>query len=919
MTGNELREKFLAYFASKGHTIVESSSLVPHDDPTLLFTNAGMFQFKRVFMGEEHRDYSRAVSCQRCVRAGGKHNDLENVGHTARHHTFFEMLGNFSFGDYFKKEAIAFAWEFLTKELGISPERLWVTIFRDDDEAQALWEEIEDLPKGRIVRLGEKDNFWAMGDTGPCGPCSEIHIDQGAEHGCGRADCALGCDCDRFLELWNLVFMQFYRSLDGTLTPLPKPSIDTGMGVERVAAVLQGKFNNFDSEVFAPLISTVERLSGKKYHANRSDDAAMRVIADHARATAFLVADGVLPSNEGRGYVLRRVMRRAIRFGRTLGLNIFFGEVCREVVQTMGAAYPHLHDAVQLLNKVTEHEESRFGETLDKGLAMLDEEIARLLEEQPERPQISGDFIFKLYDTYGFPKDIVRDVAESYYLVSKPQIVAEEIQYIMSRPQIVDEGNQCIAATPEITCDDAGFEAAMQEQREQSRRSWKGKDLDHFSAGLISLLEQSKKSEFVGYYGTCVAESVAEAILDNQGSLISRATVGAQVQVFCPQTPFYAESGGQVGDTGVIIWPGGSLAVQFTKAAAEGLVLHSGTITAGTLIVGQQVSLQVDDRRAAIALNHTATHLLHAAMKELLGSHVKQAGSLVRPDRLRFDFTHFSPVTPEEIRAIEQLVNKEIRRNTPVQTAILAKEAAIAEGATALFGEKYGEEVRVVSIPGFSKELCGGTHTADTGDIGLFKILSETGIAAGVRRIEAVTGQAAIDWLHKLAAQADELGKMLSGSFEDALVKVPVLLKRQKELEKEISALSASAAAADLDSLLAGAVEVGGIKVISGLLKLDSPKTLRDVGDKVRDKMGSGAALLGGEFDGKAALLALVSKDLTSTIKAGEIVSAVAAIVGGKGGGRPDMAQAGGPMADKLPEAMRAVPGIVAQLLEAGR
>ncbi|CAK8719908.1 Alanine--tRNA ligase [Candidatus Electronema halotolerans] len=885
MTGNQLREKFLNYFASKGHTIVESSSLVPHDDPTLLFTNAGMFQFKRIFMGEEHREYVRAVSCQRCVRAGGKHNDLENVGHTARHHTFFEMLGNFSFGDYFKKEAIAFAWEFLTKELAISPERLWITIFRDDDEAQELWEQIEDLPKGRIVRLGEKDNFWAMGDTGPCGPCSEIHLDQGAEHGCGRPECAIGCDCDRFLELWNLVFMQFYRSLDGTLTPLPKPSIDTGMGVERVAAVLQGKYNNFDSDVFAPLISTVERLSGKKYHENRADDTAMRVIADHARAAAFLVADGVLPSNEGRGYVLRRVMRRAIRFGRTLGLNgPFFGEVCREVVRTMREAYPHLPDSSQLLDKVTDHEESRFGETLDKGLAMLDEEIQRVLGEQPERPVINGDFIFKLYDTYGFPKDIVRDVA-------------------------LEHG---------IGLDDAGFEAAMQEQREQSRRSWKAKDLDHFSAGVINLLEQGKKSEFLGYKQRS-AESVAEGILDNQGSLISRATAGAQVQVFCPQTPFYAESGGQVGDSGTMTWPGGKLTVHSVKAAAEGLVLHSGTITQGVLSAGQEVILQVDEQRTATALNHTATHLLHAAMKQVLGSHVKQAGSLVRADRLRFDFTHFSPVTPEEIRAIEQLVNQEIRRNTPVQTAVLAKEQAIAEGATALFGEKYGDEVRVVSIPGFSKELCGGTHTGATGDIGLFKIISETGIAAGVRRIEAVTGPAAIDWLQKLAAQADELGKMLSGSFEDALVKVPNLLKRQKELEKELAALSAAAASSDLDSLLAGAVEVSGIKVISGQLKLDSAKTLREVGDKVRDKMGGGAALLGGVVDGKAALLAIVSKDLTGKIKAGDIVKAAAAIVGGKGGGRPDMAQAGGPMADKLPEAVKAMPKIVAELLEAGQ
>ncbi len=880
MTGNQLREKFLDYFARKGHAVVASSSLVPHDDPTLLFTNAGMFQFKRVFMGEEQREYSRAVSCQRCVRAGGKHNDLENVGHTARHHTFFEMLGNFSFGDYFKKEAIDFAWEFLTKELGLNPERLWVTIFRDDDEAQALWEQIEDLPKGRIVRMDEKDNFWAMGDTGPCGPCSEIHIDQGIEQGCGSPDCALGCDCDRFLELWNLVFMQFYRSLDGTLTQLPKPSIDTGMGVERVAAVLQGKFNNFDGDLFAPLISTVEQLSGKQYLAKRSDDAAMRVIADHARATAFLVADGVLPSNEGRGYVLRRVMRRAIRFGRTLGLTgPFFGEVCRQAIATMQEAYPHLKDAVQLLDKVTDHEESRFGETLDKGLTMLDEEIQRLQATQEKC--IPGDFIFKLYDTYGFPKDIVRDVA-------------------------LEQG---------LSLDDAGFEAAMQEQRDQSRRSWKGKDLDHFSAGLISLLEQGKKTHFVGYTSSH-ANSVVEAILDNQGSLASRADLGAVVQVFCPQSPFYAESGGQVGDSGTITWPEGTLTVHSTKAAAEGVILHSGTVTAGSLTLGQQVHLQVDASRRATALNHTATHLLHAAMQQILGSHVKQAGSLVRSDRLRFDFTHFSPVSAEEIRAIENLVNQEIRRNSPVQTAVLAKEQALVEGATALFGEKYGDEVRVVSIPGFSKELCGGTHTQATGDIGLFKILSENGIAAGVRRIEAVTGQAALDWLHKLTAQAEDLGRLLSGSFEDAVMKVPTLLKRQKDLEKELAALSAAAAVADLDSLLAGAVEVGGIKVISGLLMLDSPKTLRDVGDKVRDKMGRAVALLGGEFDGKAALLALVSKDLTQTIKAGALVSAAAALVGGKGGGRPDMAQAGGPMADKLPGAIKAVPELVARLLE---
>ncbi|RWX51945.1 alanyl-tRNA synthetase [Candidatus Electrothrix marina] len=881
MTGNEIRLKFFDYFKSKGHTAVDSSSLVPHDDPTLLFTNAGMFQFKRIFMGEEHREYTRAVSCQRCVRAGGKHNDLENVGYTARHHTFFEMLGNFSFGDYFKKEAIDYAWEFLTKELGINPEQLWVSVFREDDEAYALWEQIEDLPKGRIVRLGEADNFWAMGDTGPCGPCSEIHIDQGPEQGCDRPDCAVGCDCDRFLELWNLVFMQFYRESDGTMTPLPKPSIDTGMGVERVAAVLQGKYNNFDCDLFTPLIDTVVRLSGKAYNDNAADDAAMRVIADHARATAFLVADGVLPSNEGRGYVLRRVMRRAIRYGRTLGLTgAFFGGICRQVIDLMKDAYPHLADSRELLDKVTDNEETRFGETLDHGLAMLDEEIARLLAEKQDKPLINGDFIFKLYDTYGFPKDIVRDVA-------------------------LEKG---------ISLDDAGFEAAMQRQRDQSRRSWKGKDVDHFSAGLIALLEQGKTTEFLGY-STTSAESLVEGILDAQGNLVQEAGAGAEFQIYCPQTPFYAESGGQIGDCGVICWEGGEFTVQETKAAAEGLVLHRGTVSQGTITSGQQVSLQVDEQRTATALNHTATHLLQAAMKEILGDHVKQAGSLVRADRLRFDFTHFSPVTPEEIRAIEQLVNREIRRNTPVETTVLSKEAAIADGATALFGEKYGDEVRVVSIPDFSKELCGGTHTEATGDIGLFKIISESGIAAGVRRIEAVTGQAAVDWLQHLAEQADGLGQLLSGSFDDAQAKVSALLQRQKELEKEIAALNAAKALGGLDDLLAGAVEINGVQLICGQIPLDSPKTLRDIGDRVRDKMTSGVAVLGGEFGGKAALLALVSKDLTNRIKAGQLVKEVAALVGGKGGGRPDMAQAGGPMADKLPEAVLAVPGIVRSLI----
>ncbi len=882
MTADEIRKRFLQYFADRGHTIVESSSLVPHDDPTLLFTNAGMVQFKRVFMGEEKRDYVRAASSQRCVRAGGKHNDLENVGHTARHHTFFEMLGNFSFGDYFKKEAIGFAWEFLTVELGLDPEKLWVSVFREDDEAYALWEQVETLPEGRIVRLGESENFWAMGDTGPCGPCSEIHIDQGVEAGCGRPDCAVGCDCDRFLELWNLVFMQFYRDEDGTMTPLPKPSIDTGMGLERIAAVMQGKLNNFDCDLFAPLIEHIATLSGRPYHASPADDVAMRVIADHARATTFLVADGVLPSNEGRGYVLRRIMRRAIRFGRSLGLGSFFAPVCALVVERMQEAYPHLADARELLAKVVTNEEQRFGETLDHGLAMLSEEIDRLRRRGGDRLVIDGDFIFRLYDTYGFPVDIVRDV--------------------------------CLEQ--EIGLDEAGFEQAMAAQRQQSRKSWKGTDVDHLDAGVATLLEQGRRTEFTGY-DRLQDRSTVEGIIDAGGDLVAEAEgTGQRLRLFCPRTPFYAESGGQVGDRGEIRWPGGRFSVEETRSVADGLVLHEGVLVEGRLRTGQEVELAVaESRRRATALNHTATHLLHAAMRQVLGDHVKQAGSLVEHGRLRFDFTHFSPLTPEEITAIEQLVNREIRRNTRVETAVLDREQAMAEGATALFGEKYGDRVRVVSIEGFSKELCGGTHTAATGDIGFFKIVSESGIAAGVRRIEAVTGEAAVAWVQELARQADAVSEVLSGPLADAAQKVRALLRRQKELEGEIAQLGAAMALSDLDQLLAGATEVDGVRVIAGTVALDSPKTLREVGDRVRDRMGSGVAVLGGEFKGKAALLALVSRDLTDRIRAGDVVRQVAALVGGKGGGRPDMAQAGGPMADRLPEAMAAVPGIVGRLL----
>ena len=880
MKANEIRARFLRYFKERGHHVVESSSLVPHDDPTLLFTNAGMVQFKRVFIGEEQRDYVRATTAQRCVRAGGKHNDLENVGHTARHHTFFEMLGNFSFGDYFKKEAIEYAWEFLTRELGLDPAQLWVSVFRDDDEAYGIWESIEDLPPGRIVRLGEADNFWAMGDTGPCGPCSEIHIDQGVEAGCGRPECAVGCDCDRFLELWNLVFMQFNRDESGTMTPLPKPSIDTGMGLERVAAVLQGKLNNFDCDLFAPMIAHIADLSGRAYEEDSQATVAMRVIADHARATTFLVADGVLPANEGRGYVLRRIMRRAIRFGRSIGLSDFFAGVCDLVIDTMAGAYPHLESSRQLLAKVVGNEEARFGETLDNGLAMLADEIERLRREQDD-PRIDGGFIFRLYDTYGFPVDIVRDVA-------------------------LEKG---------VSFDEEGFNRAMREQREQSRRSWKGTDVDHLEPGVLALLERGEKSVFTGY-GTRQDQSVLAGIVGPDGELVDRVAAGTRCRLFCPQTPFYAESGGQVGDQGIISAPSGRFRVERTAAAAEGLTLHEGVVEEGELRVGEAVELVVDENeRTATALNHTATHLLHAAMKRILGDHVKQAGSLVNAERLRFDFTHFSPVTSDEIREIEQLVNEQIRRDIPLTTAVKSRDEAVAEGATALFGEKYGDRVRVVTIGEFSKELCGGTHTGSTGTIGLFKIVSESGIAAGVRRIEAVTGPGAIGWLQETAATAERVAGLLSGPFAEAPDRIVALQERVRELEKEVAALAASRALSSLDQLLDSAVEVDGITVIAGRIQMDSAKTLREVGDKIRDRMGSAVAVIGGDNNGKAALLALVAKDLTGRIKAGPLVAAVAAMVGGRGGGRPDMAQAGGPMVDKLDEALAAVPDTVARLL----
>lgn len=876
MTGNDIRTSFLDYFKDKGHAIVESSSLVPQDDPTLLFTNAGMVQFKLVFMGEEKRDYKTATTSQCCMRAGGKHNDLENVGYTARHHTFFEMLGNFSFGDYFKKEAIDYAWEFLTGELKLPKDKLWISVFEDDDEAFELWEQVDGLLDGRIVRLGEEENFWAMGDTGPCGPCSEIHIDQGLEAGCGKPECAVGCDCDRFLELWNLVFMQFNRSEDGTMTPLPKPSIDTGMGLERIAAVMQGKFNNYDSDLFTPIMSCLETLSGREYGRGGADDTAMRVIADHARAACFLVADGVLPSNEGRGYVLRRVLRRAIRFGRNLGLtNLFMHAACKSVVESMLDAYPRLQDTAQLLEKVVTNEEMRFGETFEHGLAMLDEEVERQLAEPS--PIINGDFIFKLYDTYGFPVDIVRDIS-------------------------LERG---------LNFDESGFQSAMEQQRAQSRASRKGEDVQVKTRGVKRLIESGQQTEFTGYK-TLSGSAQIIGLLDTKGEEVSSLQAGDQGKLFVDSTPFYAEAGGQVGDGGTVVWENGRGTVLTTGSEGHGIILHDIQVEEGMLSNEMSVELMVSDgARRDTAANHTVTHLLHAALRNILGDHVKQAGSLVSEDRLRFDFTHFSALDESEIHAIETWVNDQIRENNVVATKVVSRDDALEEGATALFGEKYGESVRVVSIDKVSKELCGGTHVSATGNIGFFKIISESGIAAGVRRIEAVSGRQAVAFAQDCAAREAAVSRTLNVPASDIVEKLGSLQQLQKSLEKHVAELSTQLASSDLDQVFKSGQEIGGVQVIAAKIPLDSPKTLREVGDKVRDNMGTGVAVLGGEIKGKAALLVIVSKDLTDRLNAGQIVNRVASHVGGKGGGRPDMAQAGGPLADKVSDAISAVPQII--------
>ena len=871
MTGSEIRENFLRFFEGKGHVRVASSSLVPKDDPTLLFTNAGMVQFKNSFLGLEDRGYHRAVTSQKCVRAGGKHNDLENVGVTARHHTFFEMLGNFSFGDYFKKETIAWAWEYLTGVMGLPKEKLWVTIYQDDDEAFRIWHDGMGIPAERIVRMGEKSNFWMMGETGPCGPCSEIIYDQGEGTGCGKPACSLKCECDRHLEIWNLVFTQFDRDASGKLTPLPKPNIDTGMGLERLTAVIQGVTSNYDSDLFTGIIRFIEKISGRTYKQNEEDDISIRVIADHSRAVTFLIGDGVLPGNEGRGYVLRRILRRAARHGKLIGLNRpFLHEVAAVVIDQMKGAYPDLIERASFIRKVVESEEERFIETLDAGLRILQEEVAVLKEAGGH--VIPGDIVFKLYDTFGFPTDLTADIVRK----------------------------------DSLSLDMDGFEKAMSAQREKARESWKGSGQEAVSEVYHRLSVEGIVTEFAGYDAAGKTFKSQVTALLKKGQAVEEIGAGDEAEVIVAKTPFYGETGGQVGDTGVIAGDEGALfEVADTRRPLENVITHIGKLKSGRLRKGDLVSLKVDDEpRRATEANHSATHILQAALKTVLGEHIKQSGSLVNAERLRFDFTHFSRIDEEELARIEIEANRMIRANAPVSTDVLPLVEAVKTGATAVFDEKYGAVVRVVGMGGFSKELCGGTHVARTGDIGFLKIVHESAVAAGVRRIEAVTGNAAVAHVRRLEDELRKTAGLLKIGLLETSDRTEKLLRREREMEKEIEALKGKLAVRDSSDLMSRVRQINGIDVLATVVEASDVKTLRDFGDKLRDRLRSGIILLGSRFDGKAMLLCLVTKDLTDRYHAGKIIQSIAPLVGGSGGGRPDMAQAGGQRPEHLEQAI---------------
>ena len=869
MTANEIREKFLKFFEGHGHTIVPSSSLIPKDDPTLLFTNSGMVQFKNCFLGLEDRGYSRAASSQKSVRAGGKHNDLENVGYTARHHTFFEMLGNFSFGDYFKKESIAWGWEFLTVNMGLPKDKLWITIYKDDDEAFEIWNKQMGVPAERIVRMGMESNFWMMGETGPCGPCSEILYDQGPSVGCGRPECSVECDCDRHLEIWNHVFTQFDRDQDGNFQPLPKPNIDTGMGLERLAAIVQGVQSNYDTDLFTPIIAGIAGIAGRAYGANAEADVSMRVIADHGRAVTFLIGDGVLPSNEGRGYVLRRILRRAARHGKLLGIDRpFLPEVVSLVVTVMQEAYPDLIDKESYIRKVVVNEEQRFIDTLDTGLRILGEEVALLKKEG--RQVIPGDVVFKLYDTFGFPVDLTADIVRK-------------------------DG---------LTLDMEGFEAAMEAQREKARESWKGSGEQAVADSYKKLSVRGVTTEFIGYHGVTEATARVTAILKKDAE-VEELVAGENGEIFVDETPFYGEKGGQVGDTGVIAGDGYLFEVWDTQCPTDTLITHIGKMKEGKIRVGDTVQLRVDETsRRATEAHHSGTHVLNAALKKVLGDHIKQAGSSVTPERFRFDFTHFSRIEAEELDAIENIANEYIRRNAEVNTRVLPKEEAMKTGAAAVFDEKYSDNVRVVKMGDFSMELCGGTHVNRTGDIGALKVVGESAVAAGVRRIEAVTGGEAIKYFKAVEAELKKSAGLLRANPLEVTERIDRILKHQRDLEREIETLKGKLAARDSADLIGRAREIKGVKVLATVVEAPDVKTLRDFGDKLRDRLQSGVVLLGSKVEGKAMLLCMVTKDLTGRYHAGNIIKAVAPVVGGSGGGRPDMAQAGGPQPENLEQAL---------------
>lgn len=870
----EIRQAFLDFFHSKGHQVVASSSLVPHNDPTLLFTNAGMNQFKDVFLGLDKRNYSRATTSQRCVRAGGKHNDLENVGYTARHHTFFEMLGNFSFGDYFKHDAIQFAWELLTSEkwFALPKERLWVTVYESDDEAYEIWEKEVGIPRERIIRIGDNkgapyasDNFWQMGDTGPCGPCTEIFYDHG-DHIWGGPPGSPEEDGDRYIEIWNIVFMQFNRQADGTMEPLPKPSVDTGMGLERIAAVLQHVNSNYDIDLFRTLIQAVAKVTGATDLSNKS----LRVIADHIRSCAFLIADGVMPSNENRGYVLRRIIRRAVRHGNMLGAKeTFFYKLVGPLIDVMGSAGEDLKRQQAQVEQVLKTEEEQFARTLERGLALLDEELAKLSGDT-----LDGETAFRLYDTYGFPVDLTADVCR--------------------------ERN--------IKVDEDGFEAAMEEQRRRAREA------SGFGADYNAMIRVDSASEFKGYDHLELNGKVTALFVD--GKAVDAINAGQEAVVVLDQTPFYAESGGQVGDKGELKGANFSFAVEDTQKYGQAIG-HIGKLAAGSLKVGDAVQADVDEaRRARIRLNHSATHLMHAALRQVLGTHVSQKGSLVNDKVLRFDFSHNEAMKPEEIRAVEDLVNAQIRRNLPIETNIMDLEAAKAKGAMALFGEKYDERVRVLSMGDFSTELCGGTHASRTGDIGLFRIISESGTAAGVRRIEAVTGEGAIATVHADSDRLSEVAHLLKGDSNNLADKVRSVLERTRQLEKELQQLKEQAAAQESANLSSKAIDVNGVKLLVSELSGVEPKMLRTMVDDLKNQLGSTIIVLATVAEGKVSLIAGVSKDVTDRVKAGELIGMVAQQVGGKGGGRPDMAQAGGTDAAALPAALASVKGWVSAKLQ---